>query len=93
MKTDPFEEVRIFCHQRGVPTGSLEEVRIFCHKRGVPNDPLEESYVILPPMGVTGGYRWLRVVTGDSRFKVKSSIRDKHTNILTPRWHYIYIYI
>ena len=33
-------------------------------------------------MGVTGGYRWLQVVTGDFRFKVKSSIRDKHTNIV-----------
>ena len=37
-------------------------------------------------MGVTGDYRWLGGVAGDSRFKVKPNITDKHTNILTPRW-------
>ena len=50
-------------------------MRIFCHQR--------ELRV------VTGGYRWLWVVTGDSMFKVKPNVTDKHTNKHTPRWHCI----
>ena len=54
-------------------------MRIFCHQR--------ELRV------VTGGYRWIWVVTEDSMFKVKPNVTDKHTNTHTPRWHYIKIII